>query len=79
MVAQAEAPEQAENAAPSARRGWHRGLADTGVVAGAAALIAAVLYRIWSWPLDVPYTYQGDSLGLMAFVKIVAPRSIINR
>jgi hypothetical protein len=72
VVAQAEAPEQAEIEAPSARPGWRRPLADTGIVAGAAALIAAVLYRIWSWPLDVPYTYQGDSLGLMAFVKIVA-------
>ena len=41
-------------------------------MAGAAALITAVLYRVWSWPLDVPYTYRGDSLGLMAFAKIVA-------
>jgi hypothetical protein len=73
VVAQAEAPEQEEQ--PSATRprpAWRRSLADVGIVAAAAALITAVLYRIWSWPLDVPYTYQGDSLGLMAFVKIVA-------
>ena len=73
MVAQAEAPEQEDaETPPRPRPAWRRSLADAGIVAGAAALIAAVLYRVWSWPLDVPYTYQGDSLGLMAFVKIVA-------
>jgi len=73
VVAQAEAPEQAsEQTAPRRPRAWRRSLLDVGVVAGAAALITAVLYRIWTWPLDVPLTYRGDSLGLMAFAKIVA-------
>ncbi len=73
MVAQAEAPEQASEPVTVRRPpAWRRSLLDVGVVAGAAALITAVLYRIWTWPLDVPLTYRGDSLGLMAFAKIVA-------
>ncbi len=73
MVAQAEAPEQAADDPPATpRAAWRGWLADTAAVGGAAALITAVLYRVWSWPLDVPFTYRGDSLGLMAFVKIVA-------
>ena len=46
-------------------------LRDLGIVGGTAALIAAVLFRVWSWPLSVPFTYQGDSIGMMAFVKMV--------
>ena len=72
MVAQAEAPEQTAVAAPGERPAWRTALLDGGIVAGLAALVTAVLYRVWSWPLDVPFTYQGDSIGLMAFVKIVA-------
>jgi phosphoglycerol transferase len=51
--------------------GWLLWLRDLGIVGGAAALIAAVLFRVWSWPLSVPFTYQGDSIGMMAFVKMV--------
>ena len=73
MVAQAEAPAvEHEESRPTTGPAWRRSLADVGIVAGAAALITAVLYRVWSWPLDVPYTYRGDSLGLMAFAKIMA-------
>jgi phosphoglycerol transferase len=51
---------------------WKLWLRDLAVVGGAAAVITALLYRVWSWPLRVPFTYRGDSIGLMAFVKIVA-------
>jgi phosphoglycerol transferase len=50
---------------------WQLWLRDVGVVGGAAALITAVLFRVWSWPLSVPFTYRGDSIGMMAFVKMV--------
>jgi len=73
VVAQAEAPAvEHEESRPTTGPAWRRSLGDVGIVAGAAALITAVLYRVWSWPLDVPYTYRGDSLGLMAFAKIMA-------
>ncbi len=50
---------------------WLLWLRDLGIVGGAAAVITAALFRVWSWPLSVPFTYRGDSIGLMAFVKIV--------
>jgi phosphoglycerol transferase len=77
VAVEAEAPEDttADPVAPAARRqrpAWRTGLIDTGIVAAVTAGITAVLYRVWTWPMDVPFTYQGDSIGLMAFAKIVA-------
>ena len=73
MVAQAQASDDTASEAPvAARPAWQTGLIDLIAVGGVTAAITAILYRVWSWPLDVPFTYQGDSMGLMAFVKIVA-------
>jgi hypothetical protein len=60
-----------DEAQPKPTAPWLLWLRDLGIVGGAAALIAGVLFRVWSWPLSVPFTYQGDSIGLMAFVKMV--------
>jgi phosphoglycerol transferase len=77
VAVEAEAPEDTREgpAAPAARRprpAWRTGLLDVGIIAAITAGITAVLYRVWTWPMDVPFTYQGDSIGLMAFAKIVA-------
>ncbi len=73
MVVEAEAPEQVSDGAPATPRpAWRTWAIDIAAVGGIAAFITAILYRVWSWPLDVPFTYQGDSIGLMAFAKIIA-------
>jgi phosphoglycerol transferase len=77
VAVEAEAPEDTREdpVAPAASRSqptWRTGLIDVGIVAAITAGITAVLYRVWTWPMDVPFTYQGDSIGLMAFAKIVA-------